>query len=113
MLSIDIDGIEGKFKPAINNSIKYLESAQSVVSSIVIPSDFTYRSRLRTLSQNIINIDSRVTNIKNWVNSSISNFNKAERKNNNVFSSITNSYSLSGFNTINKFNNISKKKRRH
>lgn len=88
MLTVNIDGIENKFKPAISNSIKYLGLAEDSLSSIIIPSDFTYRSRLRTLSQNISNIDTRVTNIKNWVDRSISNFNNVERSNKNVVNNL-------------------------
>lgn len=100
MLTINVDGIEDNFKPAIKNSIKYLESAQSILSSIKIPADFYYSSRIKTLSQDLLNIDDRVIEIKKWVEEKIVSLNNLESNNKNLFNDIWSSFGLLGINTF-------------
>lgn len=109
MFSININGIKKKFKPEINSSILNLELAIKALSTIIIPSDFKYYSRLKTLLQDITDIDTRVVDIKEWADNIVTNLNNAEAKNNAILSSISTSKLLIS-NTFNQSNIVKKNK---
>lgn len=85
---IDVDGLEDKVKPQIKNTRKYLELGKNSINSINIPSDFSYRTRLRNIPQSILNIDARVNNIEKWIDTTINNFTNAETSNKGLIESL-------------------------
>ena len=100
MLTINIDGIESNVKPAIRNSIIKLESAQVILSSLKIPDDFIYSSKIKTLSQDLLSIENRIIEIKKWVGEQIVLMNIIENRNKNLIEGIGDLYDPLDFNTV-------------
>ena len=90
MLVVDIDGLEDKVIPQIKNSRKFLESGRDIINTINIPSDFSYRARLRNIPQNILDTDGRVGRIEKWLGTTVSDFSYAEKANQNIMESLLN-----------------------
>ena len=88
---VDIDGLENKVKPQIKNIRTKLELGKQKIKSISIPSDFSYRTKLRNIPQTISNLNDRIGNIEKWVNGTIDNFTNAENKNRNLMESLVTS----------------------
>lgn len=105
MLSINLDGLENNVKPAMKNTMKYLQRAQDVFYSMTIPSDFSYASTLRGMPGTISNIHSRVSANERWLENAISNFSGAENSNSNLLNDI--SSLLEGLNFSEALKNIS------
>lgn len=105
MLSINLDGLESNVKPAMKNTMKYLQRAQDVFYSMTIPSDFSYASTLRGMPGTISNIHSRVSANERWLENAISNFSVAENSNSNLLNDI--SGLLDGLNFSEALKNIS------
>lgn len=87
-MKIDINGINNKVKPQLNNSNKYLSKAADIISSLNVPKDFSYYKQLKNMSQDITDIDKNVKNINKWVSDVANKFQTAERKNSNTISSL-------------------------
>lgn len=103
MLSINLDGLEDNVKPAMKNTMKYLQRAQDIFYSMTIPSDFSYASTLRSMPGTISNIHNRVNTNENWIENTISNFSETENNNSNLLNSI--SSLLDGLNISEMLNN--------
>lgn len=103
MLSINLDGLEDNVKPAMKNTMKYLQRAQDIFYSMTIPSDFSYASTLRSMPGTISNIHNRVNTNENWIENTISNFSETENNNSNLLNSI--SSLLDGLNVNEMLNN--------
>lgn len=88
MLSIDLDGLEEKVKPAIDDTIRDLEKAQDTISAIKIPEDFQYGGRLKSIPSDIADICSKLEEAKKWLEDCIQKFDNAENSNKNVLSVI-------------------------
>ena len=88
MLSINLDGLENDVKPSMEKTMRYLQNAQDIISSIAIPSDFSYAGTLRSIPGVILDIYSQVNGSKKWLDECISNFDMAENKNKTLFGNI-------------------------
>lgn len=92
---IDVDNLKDKVKPQIKNTRKYLQSGKNSINSINIPSDFSYRTRLKNIPQSILDIDGRVSNIETWLDTTIKNFSSVENKNRSLMESLVSQISSS------------------
>lgn len=86
-MTFDANGLIDKVLPLINKSRTYLNTATNIISNINIPDDFPSASTLRTtVYNNINNVDSTLSIVKNWLNKKVDDMNEAERKNKEIFS---------------------------
>ena len=108
MLTINIDGLEQKVKPELNNSEKNVKSARELLTSIKIPSDFTYYSRLRSIPSTLLEIEEKMEEAEKWIDERIKMFTSAEKNNNNIVDSL-----VSSITSIGNFSNIGEGGCRH
>lgn len=88
MLSIDVDNLNNNTKPAMTDTIKYLDNAKDVFSTMKIPSDFTYAKRLNSISSEISNMRGKINSIKKWTEESIEKFKQVENDNISLIASL-------------------------
>lgn len=91
MLTINIDGLEKRVKPELNNSEKNIKSARDLLSSIKIPSSFTYYSRLKSMPSTLLEIEEKMEETEKWIDERIKMFTSAESSNNNIVDSLVSS----------------------
>lgn len=80
-MKIDTNNMINKVKPQCKNINTYLSNASSYISSVSIPSDFTYYYKLTKMPQEINNIKSNINSINTWVSDVANKFEAAENKN--------------------------------
>ena len=94
-MHVNLDELEDRVKTQIKNIRKNLKSGKNLINSINIPSDFSYRTRLRNIPQSILDIDDRVESIEKWLDTTIDNFSSAEIRNKNLMKDLIGAIPLS------------------
>lgn len=79
-LSLNINGLRNEVIPNIENCKNQLKYAEDILSSISIPTDFSYRSTLLAFPDRVRNAENTATQLNSWTQSVISNFSSAESK---------------------------------
>lgn len=88
MMKINVEGLEKNVKPELANSVKYMKSAKSTISSMNVPTSFTYYSRLKSMPSSLLEIQERIEEMQKWVDEKIKLFTNAENNNISVLDSI-------------------------
>lgn len=94
-MHVNLDELEDRVKTQIKNIRKNLKSGKNLINSINIPSDFSYRTRLRNIPQSILDIDDRVESIEKWLDTTIDNISSAEIRNKNLMKDLIGAIPLS------------------
>lgn len=89
-MRINVSGMNSKVKPKLNNGSTYLNRAADIISSLSIPSDFSYYSRLRGMAQDIRTVRKNVNNVNKWVGQVVNKFQAVEKKNSSSINSLLN-----------------------
>jgi len=99
---IDVDKLENTVKPQMQIARKHLETSKNLISSIVIPSDFSCGAKLKNMPKSILYIDNSISNMEKWVDTAAKKFTNAEKLNTGLIESLISSIStfLMGGKTI-------------
>lgn len=103
-LVFNANGINNDVIPKLKTSKTNLNSSKTKLSSIDIPTNFNYYSKLNNMSEDIEAIRTQIQNLIDWLNTKIDSFSSLEKKNfsNNLVFNNTSSFSNSIFTTNKK-----------
>ena len=101
MMKIDIEGITSNVKPPLKQSITCLDSAKKIISSINIPSDFSYASALRETIYKINSSTTKINDLSKWVTEAVQKYNEAENKNKSILDSLFGGIISDGIDAVN------------
>ena len=88
MLKINIEGIIANATPPLKQSITCLDSAQKIISSINIPSDFSQASAIKGTITTINSSKAKIKDLSKWVTEAVRKYNEAENKNKSILDSL-------------------------
>ena len=101
MLKIDIEGIIANATPPLKQSITCLDSAQKIISSINIPSDFSQASAIKGTITTINSSKAKINDLSKWVTEAIQKYNEAENKNKSILDSLFGGAISDGMDAVN------------
>lgn len=98
-LAIDQNILNSYSKPSLDQTKRYLRQARTMCGGLSIPTSFIYRTYLKNLANNLLNIESDMTSSINKIDEAIYKYNNIEGR---TYTKSNNIYSLIGSLNFNK-----------
>jgi len=95
MINCDTEGLTNKVLPPLNSGCDDLDSAENIISSIIVPIGFDYSNEVYRMSNKINSIKEDISDINEWVLSVIFKFENAEKENKSLLENILNWFGIS------------------
>ena len=87
-MKIDVNILRGNVNPPLQKAQGILKDCNSILSSIVIPSDFEDAGKVREAGRKLLNIISILNIAQSNVEKSVSNFDLATAQNNQIIDNL-------------------------